>query len=146
MDKPNRIKALRRAQGWRQADLAKRLGVSRQTLNGFENGKYGKNLRMAFGMARLFGESVEHIFRLEPDDHPSPEKLAGYLVGRLEESEQESVNDHLGVCRACVRAVLELASFPDVVPGDPKDELSAKDALRRWEEQFLPGSHDKGGS
>ena len=143
MRSATRIKALRKARGWTQSDLAKRLGVSRQTLNGLENGKYGKSLQMAFAMTRLFGESVEHIFRVEPNDHPSPAKMAGYLIGRLEESDQEIVEEHLRACRACARAVLDLASFPDVVGRDPGIEPSSKEVSGGWQEQFLSGSSEK---
>ncbi len=45
-----------------QAELAEQLGVSRQTINTIENGKYDPSLPLAFGMAALFGKRIEEIF------------------------------------------------------------------------------------
>jgi len=45
-----------------QAELAEQLGVSRQTINTIENGKYDPSLPLAFGMARLFDKRIEEIF------------------------------------------------------------------------------------
>jgi len=58
----NRLKGLRAAHGWSQADLASRLGVSRQTVNALEVGKYDPSLPLAFAIARLFGQPIEAIF------------------------------------------------------------------------------------
>ncbi|HSS28792.1 MAG TPA: helix-turn-helix transcriptional regulator [Usitatibacter sp.] len=53
----------RRAQrGWSQGDLAERLGVSRQTVNAIETGKYDPSLELAFGIAKLFKAQIEDIF------------------------------------------------------------------------------------
>lgn len=65
----NRLKALRAERQWSQEDLASRLGVSRQTINAIENGRYDPSLPLAFQMARLFELSIETIFQYEPD-HP----------------------------------------------------------------------------
>ena len=51
---------------WSQAELAARLGVSRQTVNAIETGRAEPGLSLAFRIARLFGRSVEGVF--EPDD------------------------------------------------------------------------------
>jgi putative transcriptional regulator len=56
--------ALRNAQGWTQADLAKRVGVSRQTINSIETGRFEPSLTLALKLARLFGKPVEAIFQL----------------------------------------------------------------------------------
>jgi putative transcriptional regulator len=61
----NSLPALRAEQGWSQADLAEKLGVSRQTVNALERGKYDPSLPLAFRIARLFGRAIEEIF--EPD-------------------------------------------------------------------------------
>ena len=61
----NRLRELRAAHGWSQAELAERLDVSRQTINAIETGKYDPSLPLAFHMARLFGQSIEAIF--QPD-------------------------------------------------------------------------------
>lgn len=58
----NRVKALRTEKAWSQAELAKRLGVSRQTVNAIERGKYDPSLPLAFKLARVFGETIEEMF------------------------------------------------------------------------------------
>ena len=58
----NRLKVLRAERDWSQGDLAERLGVSRQTVNAIETGKYDPSLPLAFRIARLFGSSIAAIF------------------------------------------------------------------------------------
>ena len=58
----NRVRELRSARGWSQAQLADELDVSRQTVNAIETGKYDPSLPLAFAIARLFGASIESIF------------------------------------------------------------------------------------
>lgn len=58
----NRLKALRAERGWSQAALADQLGVSRQSVNAIETGKYDPSLPLAFAIARLFETSIEAIF------------------------------------------------------------------------------------
>jgi putative transcriptional regulator len=58
----NRLRVLRAERGWSQADLAERLGVSRQTVNAIETEKYDPSLPLAFALARLFGQPIESIF------------------------------------------------------------------------------------
>ena len=58
----NRLKVLRAERDWSQADLASRLGVSRQTVNAIETGKYDPSLPLAFKIARVFGQPIETIF------------------------------------------------------------------------------------
>jgi len=58
----NALKVLRAERDWSQADLAARLGVSRQTVNAIETGKYDPSLSLAFRIARLFGRPIESIF------------------------------------------------------------------------------------
>jgi putative transcriptional regulator len=58
----NRLRILRAERTWSQADLAARLGVSRQTVNAIETGKYDPSLPLAFKIARLFGMAIEQIF------------------------------------------------------------------------------------
>jgi putative transcriptional regulator len=53
---------LRAERGWSQADLAERLGVSRQTVNALEVGKYDPSLPLAFKIARVFGRTIHDIF------------------------------------------------------------------------------------
>ena len=59
----NRLRELRASKAWSQGELASRLGVSRQTINAIETGKYDPSLPLAFGIARLFGRSIEEVFQ-----------------------------------------------------------------------------------
>lgn len=58
----NRLRVLRAERDWSQADLAERLGVSRQTVNAIETDKYDPSLPLAFKIARLFEMRIEEIF------------------------------------------------------------------------------------
>ncbi|HKL14442.1 MAG TPA: helix-turn-helix transcriptional regulator [Balneolaceae bacterium] len=58
----NRLKVLRAEREWTQADLAKALKVSRQTVNAIETGKYDPSLPLAFKISDLFGKQIEEIF------------------------------------------------------------------------------------
>jgi putative transcriptional regulator len=58
----NRVKHWREAQGWSQGVLARRLGVSRQTVNAVETDKYDPSLPLALRMAKLFGVPVDSLF------------------------------------------------------------------------------------
>jgi putative transcriptional regulator len=61
----NRLKVLRAERDWSQGDLAERLGVSRQTINSIETGKYDPSLPLAMRLGRLFQQPVEEIFDLD---------------------------------------------------------------------------------
>ncbi|MFS8637490.1 MAG: helix-turn-helix transcriptional regulator [Gemmatimonadota bacterium] len=63
----NRIRVLRAERRWSQQDLAERLGVSRQTVNAIENGKYDPSLPLAFKIGKVFGLTIEEIFIYEDD-------------------------------------------------------------------------------
>jgi putative transcriptional regulator len=63
----NRLKVLRAERGWTQADLAAQLGVSRNSVNAIENGKFDPSLPLAFRIARLFELAIEEVFE---DDGP----------------------------------------------------------------------------
>jgi len=58
----NLLKDLRAERDWSQADLAERLGVSRQTVNAIETEKYDPSLPLAFKIAKLFEKKIEEIF------------------------------------------------------------------------------------
>ncbi len=61
----NRLKVLRAERDWSQEDLARQAGVSRQTINAIETGKFSPSLALAFKLARLFGQTIEQIFEPE---------------------------------------------------------------------------------
>jgi putative transcriptional regulator len=62
----NRIRVLRAdADGMTQADLARRLGVTRQTVIAIEQGRYSPSLEMAFQIARIFGLPLDAVFQYE---------------------------------------------------------------------------------
>ena len=58
----NRLRELRAEHGWSQTELGDRLGVSRQTVNAIENGRYDPSLPLAFTIACVFGLKIEQIF------------------------------------------------------------------------------------
>ena len=64
----NRLRVMRAERSWSQADLAQRLGVSRQTVNAIETGKYDPSLPLAFKIARLFAAPIEQIFEDGKDE------------------------------------------------------------------------------
>ena len=61
----NNMKQLRKSEGLRQEDMARILGVSRQTIIAIENDKYNPTLELAMKIARLLRLHVEEIFILE---------------------------------------------------------------------------------
>lgn len=61
----NQLRILRAEREWSQAALSERLGVSRQTVNAIETGRYDPSLPLAFQIARLFEKSIEEIFEPE---------------------------------------------------------------------------------
>lgn len=58
----NKLRVLRAERGWTQAELADRVGVSRQTINVVESGKYDPSLPLAFSLARVFETTIEQVF------------------------------------------------------------------------------------
>lgn len=66
----NRLREHREARGWSQGELARRLGVSRQTINAVETDKYDPSLPLALRLARLFETDVTSLFidHWEPED------------------------------------------------------------------------------
>jgi putative transcriptional regulator len=62
----NLVPALRIKRGWNQSELAAALGVSRQTVNAIETGRYDPSLPLAFAIAKLFKQRIEDIFQPEP--------------------------------------------------------------------------------
>jgi putative transcriptional regulator len=66
----NSLAKFRMERGWTQARLAEQLGVSRQTVNALERGKYDPSLPLAFRIAHLFRCHIEDVF--EPEESGSP--------------------------------------------------------------------------
>ncbi|HEY0758414.1 MAG TPA: helix-turn-helix transcriptional regulator [Acidisarcina sp.] len=58
----NRLRVLRAERNWSQAELATRLGVSRQSVNAIETGRFDPGLPLAFKLIRLFDMPLEQIF------------------------------------------------------------------------------------
>ena len=70
----NRLRVLRAEKGWSQGELARLLGVSRQTINAVETDKYDPSLPLAMRMAKVFGVPIDAIFL---DDWTPAENLHG---------------------------------------------------------------------
>jgi putative transcriptional regulator len=64
----NRIRIERAIMDITQADLAEKIGVSRQTINAMESNKYVPSTVLALKISKLFGKPVEQIFELEDED------------------------------------------------------------------------------
>lgn len=67
----NRIEEIRNARGIRQEELARLMGVSRQTISSLENGRYNPSILLAYKIARHFDMSIEEVFIFEEDEHES---------------------------------------------------------------------------
>jgi putative transcriptional regulator len=74
----NRLRLLRAERDWSQAELAARLGVSRQTVNAIETCRYDPSLPLAFALSHLFGVAIDQIF--EPDS-PGATGATGATAG-----------------------------------------------------------------
>jgi putative transcriptional regulator len=61
----NNLASLRGERNWSQGDLAERLGVSRQTVNALERGRYDPSLPLAFKIAAVFDRRIEEIFEAD---------------------------------------------------------------------------------
>ena len=61
----NRIENIRKEQGILQDEMAKALGVSRQTISSLENGRYNPSIMLAYKIAKYFGMTIEDVFIFE---------------------------------------------------------------------------------
>ena len=61
----NRIEEIRTERGIRQEELAKAMGVSRQTISSLENGRYNPSIMLAHNIAVYFGMTIEEVFIFE---------------------------------------------------------------------------------
>jgi putative transcriptional regulator len=75
----NRLKERRAVNGWSQAHLADLLGVSRQTVNALEKGRYDPSLPLAFRLARVFSTTIEDLFNPSDEDLNSAAKASTAL-------------------------------------------------------------------
>ena len=73
----NELRALREERGWTQGALADQLGVSRQTVNALETGRYDPSLPLAFRLAHLFDTTIESIFHPGETTGPNVSAKAG---------------------------------------------------------------------
>jgi putative transcriptional regulator len=64
----NRLRVLRAEREWSQAELAEQVGVSRQTINALETGKYDPSLPLAYKLARSFGRTIEDVFQYDAEE------------------------------------------------------------------------------
>lgn len=63
----NRIEEIRTERGIRQEELAKAMGVSRQTISSLENGRYNPSIMLAHNIAKYFGMTIEEVFIFEEE-------------------------------------------------------------------------------
>ncbi len=61
----NRIEEIRKARSVNQEELAKALGVSRQTISSLENGRYNPSVELAYKLSKYFGMTIEEVFIFE---------------------------------------------------------------------------------
>ena len=65
MELTTKLREYRRKAGISQEELARRVGVRRQTIVHLENGRYNPSLKLAMDIAKVFGATVEELFRFE---------------------------------------------------------------------------------
>jgi putative transcriptional regulator len=63
-----RLRVLRAEREWSQLELAERVGVSRQTINAYEKGRFSPSLSIAFKIARVFRKTIAEVFLYETPD------------------------------------------------------------------------------
>ena len=68
----NRIKEYRARHNMKQEELARRVGVRRETIGNLEKGRYNPSLVLAWNIAQVFGVSIEEIFTVEPEQQDRP--------------------------------------------------------------------------
>ena len=64
----NKIEEIRKEQGILQDEMAKALGVSRQTISSLENGRYNPSIMLAYKIAKYFGMTIEEVFVFEEEE------------------------------------------------------------------------------
>lgn len=86
----NRLHVLRAERRWTQAELAQRLGVSRQTINAVETEKYEPSLLLAFRMAAIFETTIESIFDSRSVNNPAEQRGPANIGGQPSEIKSAS--------------------------------------------------------
>ena len=81
----NRIRVLRAERRWSQAELAERVGVSRNSINSVENGKFDPSLPLAFRIADALGLTVEAVFSARRQGHPRVDGMTRSAAERARE-------------------------------------------------------------
>ena len=66
----NRLKVFRAMHDWTQEELARRVSVTRKTINTVEKGKFVPSTYLALKLARVFQVPVEELFQLDPESVP----------------------------------------------------------------------------
>ncbi len=64
----NRIEEIRKGRGIRQEELAKSMGVSRQTISSLENGRYNPSILLAYRIAKYFDMTIEEVFVFQEEE------------------------------------------------------------------------------
>lgn len=64
----NRIETIRKERGILQDEMAKAMGVSRQTISSLENGRYNPSIMLAYRIAKYFGMTIEEVFVFEEEE------------------------------------------------------------------------------
>ena len=64
----NRIEAIRKERGILQDEMAKAMGVSRQTISSLENGRYNPSIMLAYKIAKYFAMTIEEVFIFEEEE------------------------------------------------------------------------------
>ena len=64
----NKIEAIRKERGILQDEMAKAMGVSRQTISSLENGRYNPSIMLAYKIAKYFGKTIEEVFVFEEEE------------------------------------------------------------------------------
>ena len=63
----NRIEEIRNSRGILQEELARTMGVSRQTISSLENGRYNPSIMLDYRIAKYFGMTIEEVFIFEEE-------------------------------------------------------------------------------
>ena len=68
----NDVRALRAGKGLSQGELAQAMGVSRQTINSIETGRYTPSLPLGIALVRFFGTTIEEVFHVDGEAADAP--------------------------------------------------------------------------